>query len=89
MNTHVVPRIDFIDLARLAIGMRLELDWIVPGARHAGDRNKRAHGLMRRRTAKREEKIKPYRERAARVAFAYQGKLQNELSREFINRMIK
>jgi hypothetical protein len=35
MNTHVVPRIDFIDVARLAIGMRLELDWIVPGARHA------------------------------------------------------
>jgi hypothetical protein len=65
MNTHVVPRIDFIDVERLATGMRLELDWIVPGARHAGDRNKRAHRLMRRRAAKRDSEIKRYRERSA------------------------
>jgi hypothetical protein len=70
MNTHVVPRIDFIDAVRLAIGMRLELDWIVPGARHGGDGNKLARRSTRWRTAKREEEIKRYRPCRVRVAFA-------------------
>jgi hypothetical protein len=64
--------------------MRLELAGIVPGARHAGDRNKRAHRLTRQRAAKRDSEIKRYRERGARVAVARQVNCHENLLSEFI-----